>query len=154
MKYLTPEEASRLQHQASGRERLAALATFLEALPANSLTLGFWFRDGRGCAVGLAAASEPWFQAQGLRLKDVERLALCHPVYRDMSDWDAVAAFFDLSLEDCRDLFSAAAYGGVLRPSPSTIAERIRRFLTPCASSDSAEEKPLPSGLMHEAVSF
>lgn len=152
MKYITRQEAIRIQHQASGPERLATLATFLETLPPNRLTLGFWFKDGRGCAVGLAAAMEPWFQAQGLRLKDIDRPVLCHPVYQDRSDWDAVAAFFGLSFEHCRELFSAAAYKGMLRPSPSVMVGRIRRYLAACATADSAEGRSLPSGYMHESV--
>jgi hypothetical protein len=129
MQYVTRQEASQFQYQASGPERLAALATFLGALPPNRLTLCFWFKNNRGCAVGLAAATGVWFQAQGLRLKDIDRPALCRPVYQEMSDWDAVSAFFDLSNQEGQELFSAAAYNRVPQPPPSLIAARIRRHL-------------------------
>lgn len=135
MKFITRHEASRRQHQATGGERLAALATFLDSLRPGRLTLGLWFGNGRGCAVGLAAATEPWFQAQGLRLKDVERPSLCHPVYRESSDWEAVAAFFGLTFAEARELFSAAAYDGGLQPAPRIVADRIRQHL---AARDSA----------------
>jgi len=129
MQYLSRQQVSRMQHQAPGPERLAMLATFLEALPPKRLTFCFWFRNGRGCAVGLAAATDVWFQAQGLRLDDIDRPALCRPVYRDKTDWDAVSAFFDLSLEQAQALFSAAAYNDVRQPEPGLVAARIRRHL-------------------------
>jgi len=129
MQYLTRQEAFRLQYRASGRERLAALATFLDDLPPNRLSLCFWFKNNRGCAVGLAAATGLWFQAQGLRLVDIDRPALCRPVYQDKTDWDAVSAFFDLSYERAQELFSAAAYYDVRQPAPGLIAARIRRHL-------------------------
>jgi hypothetical protein len=152
MKYITRQEAVRFQHQATGTERLAALAAFLEALPPDRLTLGFWFKDGRGCAVGLAAATEPWFQAQGLRLKDIDRPALCHPFYQEMSDWDAVTAFFDLSFEHCRELFSAGAYNDGLQPPPGLIARRIRLYLAADATAETSGEEQDSSEVMHEAV--
>lgn len=129
MQYVTRQEASRIQHQARGPERLAMLATFLEDLPPNRLTLCFWFKNNRGCAVGLAAATEVWFQNQGLRLEDVDRPALCRPVYQDKADWDAVSAFFELTFEQAKTLFSAAAYNDVRQPAPGLIAARIRRHL-------------------------
>jgi len=129
MQYVSRHEALQFQHRASGGERLAALATFLDSLSQDRLTLCFWFGNGRGCAVGLAAATDVWFQAQGLRLKDIDRPALCRPVYRNMSDWDAVAGFFGLTHEQAQALFSAAAYDCVAQPSPRLIAERIRQHL-------------------------
>ena len=136
MRYLTRQEAFRLQHQATGRERLRALAEFVEALPADRLTLGFWFKSGRGWAVGLAAAIDPWFQAQGLRLDEIDRPALCHPVCQQKSDWNAVAAFLDLNLKQCRGLFTAAAYAGNLRPLPHLVSEKIAQHLAADRSTD------------------
>ena len=144
MKYITRQEASRLQHHARGPERLAALATFLDALPPKRLTLCLWFRNGRGCAVGLAAATEPWFQAQGLRLEDIDRPSLCRPVYQGKTDWDAVSAFFDLSYEQAQGLFSAAAYKDVRQPVPRLIAARIRRHLASGAPPDRSRKDSAP----------
>ena len=39
-------------YHASGRERLEHLADFLEDLGPDSLTFGFWYGQGKGCAVG------------------------------------------------------------------------------------------------------
>jgi len=145
MQFITRHEASRHQYQATGGERLAALATFLDSLRPGRLTLGLWFGNGRGCAVGLAAATEPWFQAQGLRLKGVERPSLCHPVYRESSDWEAVAEFFGLTVAEAYELFSAAAYGGNLQPAPRTVADRIRQHLAARDPADAAVCAPVPA---------
>ena len=56
------------QFRASGRDRLIRLADFLENVPAGMLTFTRWYGDGHGCAVCLAAAQDPWFQAQELTL--------------------------------------------------------------------------------------
>lgn len=132
MRYITREGASPLQYRASGRERLEALARFVEALPADRVTLRCWFSNGRGCAVGLAA-TDPWFQAQGLRLENVAQIARCHPVYLGRSDWDAVAAFFGLSVEQCRSLFAAEAYCCDRQALPRLMADRIRIHLAAAA---------------------
>ena len=145
MQHKTRQQTLQLQHRASGRERLSMLATFLEDLPPGRLTLGCWFRNGRGCAVGLAASAEPWFQAQGLRLQDMTEPARCHPVYREFSDWNAVAAFFDLDFEQCRALFAAGAYEGNLEPSPLMLAQRIRGLLEIRGTADSGGEN-IPAG--------
>lgn len=139
MRYLTRQEASLFQHIASGPDRLRALVSFLDALPAERLSLGFWFRDGRGCAIGLAAATDPWFQAQGLRLAEIDKPALCHPVYREKSDWESVTAFFELGVEQCRWLFAAAAYSTPVRLTPRSIAERIERQLATAGAATSSK---------------
>jgi hypothetical protein len=133
MRYITREGTSRFQYRATGLERLEALVAFLDALPADRLTLRFWFSDGRGCAVGLAA-TDPWFQAQGLRLENIEQLARCHPVYLGRSDWEAIAAFFELSTEQCRSFFAAEAYPCSAQSLPQIMAERIRRHLVDVTS--------------------
>lgn len=107
--------------------------SFLEALPPDRITLRFWFSDGRGCAVGLAA-TDPWFQAQGLQLEHIDQLARCHPVYLGRTDWDAVAAFFELTIDQCRSLFAAEAYQCSLQPLPQIMADRIKRHLAPASS--------------------
>ena len=133
MRYVTRERASQLQYRATGRERLSALVSFVEALPPDQITLRFWFSDGRGCAVGLAA-TDPWFQAQGLRLENVDQLARCHPVYLGRTDWDAVAAFFELTIDQCRSLFAAEIYRCNPESLPQIMADRIKRHLAPASS--------------------
>jgi hypothetical protein len=123
MKYIDPRRVP--GYRASGRERLAELARFLEALPAERLTFSRWYGDGVGCAVGLAAMLEPWFQAQGLALRHDENLKECQPVYDGRKDWRAVTAFFDLTQAEARELFAPHGYGE-LRPDPKRIAAKIR----------------------------
>jgi hypothetical protein len=112
-------------HVATGRERLAMLADFVETLPAERLSLTRWFGFGKGCAVAWAA-TDPWFRAQGLRLEDCESLADCRPEYRQRSDWPAVASFFEISQQEAQMLFGGASG---LRPDPAALAHRIRGFL-------------------------
>ncbi|MBI4182504.1 MAG: hypothetical protein HY521_00735 [Proteobacteria bacterium] len=116
-------------HVASGRERLERLAALVETLPPATFTLSRWYGQGRGCAVGWAAAGDPWFQAQGLRLEGDGSLKDCRPVYGEKTDWQAVQGFFDLSFEDVARLFVPAAYDGEMQPHPRRMATRIRRFL-------------------------
>ena len=112
-------------HVATGRERLSALADFVESLPAERLSLTRWFGFGKGCAVAWAA-TDPWFRAQGLRLQEPDSLAECRPEYRERTDWAAVASFFDISQRDAQMLFGG---GAGLRPDPCALAGRIRSFL-------------------------
>jgi hypothetical protein len=116
-------------YRASGLERLDQLATFLDTVAPDRLTFSRWYGDGKGCAVGLAAAEEPWFQAQGLALRRNDDLKECQPIYGDRRDWRAVVAFFEISQADARSLFAPDGYGGELRPRPERIAARIRDFL-------------------------
>jgi hypothetical protein len=127
MRYVNPRSVPGFR--ASGRERLEQLANFLDTVAPGRLTFSRWYGDGRGCAVGLAAANEPWFQAQGLSLRRNDDLKECQPVYRDRRDWRAVVAFFEISQAEARSLFAPDAYDGELRPSPRLVAARIRAFL-------------------------
>lgn len=116
-------------YKASGEERLVELAGFLDGLPAGILTFSRWYGHGRGCAVGLAAVHSAWMKAQGLELADDRSLKDCRPVYEGRSDWDAVAAFFDIDIDVARRLFSRIGYDGELRPHPRAVAAAIRRHL-------------------------
>ena len=114
---------------ASGRERLEMLASFVETLPPERLTLTRWYGFGKGCAVGWAAATHPWFQAQGLKLGDVENLVACRPEFGQKSDWAAVASFFEITPAEAQALFGPGGHGGALRPHPVRMADAIRAFL-------------------------
>lgn len=116
-------------HRASGRDRLNRLADFLDSVPVGMLTFTRWYGDRRGCAVGLAAAHDVWFQAQGLTLVGDGTLKECRPVYEEHSEWPAVANFFEISLGEALDLFTAGGYGGTLRPQPSDVAQKVRKHL-------------------------
>jgi len=117
------------QFHASGRDRLARLAEFLENLPTGMLTFTRWYGDGHGCAIGLAAAHDPWFQAQGLTLVDDGKLKECHPAFEEHSEWPAVAQFFGISLAEALDLFTAGGYGGIMRPPAREVAGKVRAYL-------------------------
>ena len=127
MERKTPQEIPR--YGASGAERLAMLADFVETLPPGKLTFARWYGQRRGCAVGLAAAQDPWFAAQGLRLEREESLKDCRPCYAGRSDWAAVVAFFEVSHTDARELFDRVGYGGEICPAPARVAVRIRDYL-------------------------
>ncbi len=131
MKYEHPQDLPR--YKASPRERLERSAQFAETITPEILTFTKWHGHGKGCVVGLAAAADPWFQAQGLGLRHDENLKECQPVYRDFQDWRAVSKFFALSMEDARKLFSQDGYEGETRPHPKRIAQNIRRHLTSMA---------------------
>lgn len=127
MKHQHPQELARFK--APTRERLERLAQFVETIAPEALTFTKWYGHGKGCPIGLAAATDPWFQAQGLGLRHNESLKECQPVYLDFRDWRAVTKFFELSMDDARSLFSQDGYGGEFRPHPKRVAENIRRHL-------------------------
>lgn len=117
------------QYRASGSARLARLADYLENVPPGMLTFTRWYGASRGCAIGLAITYDPWFQAQGLTLVDGGTLKECRPEFEGRSEWLAVAQFFEISLGDALDLFTAAGYGGEMRPPAGAVAEKIRAHL-------------------------
>ncbi len=127
MERRTPQEIPR--HGASGAERLAMLADFVETLPPGQLTFARWYGQRRGCAVGLAAARDPWFAAQGLKLEREESLKDCRPCYAGRSDWAAAVAFFDVSHGDARELFDRIGYDGEICPAPARVAAKVRGYL-------------------------
>jgi len=116
-------------HEASGRERLMELARFLDEVPADRLTFACWYAHGKGCAVGLAAAQNPWFQAQGLHLASDNGRGGYWPVYGSRTDRAAVADFFAISLADVRELFDPQGYQGAREPHPKRVASKIRGSL-------------------------
>ena len=122
MKYMTPRDIP--QYQASGRERLEALAAFVEGLSADWVSFANW----RSCLVGLAA-KDPWFVAQGLSLEYDERVDECRPAYAGRTDWMAVSIFFEIGVENARQLLDPSGYNGDLHPSRTDVAHRLRSYL-------------------------
>jgi hypothetical protein len=139
MKYSKATELR--SYQASPVERLEHLAVFLSTLPKGNLMFSRWYGQRGGCAVGLAAALCPWFQAQGLRLENIDSLKDCHPVFGKHAEWNAVAKFFALSDEDMKSLFDQSGYGGNMRPDPSIVSRKIQTYLSMQAAS-SPENSP------------
>jgi len=136
---------SRQRHVASGHERLAYLAAFLDTVAPDRVTFSRWYSSGKGCAVGLAAVLEPRIQAQGLGLANEDSLKECRPVYAGKSDWEAVTAFFGITHQQATVLFTPAGYHGELRPHPRRISDRIRSML--------AEPTPVPvGGIVRELI--
>ncbi len=122
MKYMTPRDIP--QYQASGRERLEALAAFVEGLSADWVSFANW----RSCLVGLAA-KDPWFVAQGLSLEYDERVNECRPAYAGRTDWMAVSKFFEISVDNARQLLEPSGYNGELHPSRFDVAHKLRSYL-------------------------
>jgi hypothetical protein len=122
MKYMTPRDIP--QYQASGRERLEALAAFVEGLSADWVSFANW----RSCIVGLAA-KDPWFVAQGLSLEYDERVGECRPAYAGRTDWMAVSKFFEIGVDNARQLLDPSGYNGELHPSRSVVAHKLRSHL-------------------------
>jgi hypothetical protein len=116
-------------HRASGAERLAQLADFLDTVGPDRLTFSWWYGDGKGCAVALAAAEEPWFKAQGLALAHEDSPRDCHPIYDGAVEWRALSRFFELDVKTLRRLFDRTGYEGNLRPHPREVAAKIRALL-------------------------
>ena len=127
MQYNRPQELRILV--SSGRERLEHLAAFVEELAPGRLTFTRWYGADHGCAVGLAAAEHPWFQAQGFCLQYEDSLKDCRPVFGDKTDWCAVAEFFDIDLAEATRMFDRQGYGGNVRPHSDRVAARIRAHL-------------------------
>jgi hypothetical protein len=138
MEYRAPREIPTTL--ASGRERLSRLAAFLDGLAPEKLTLTRWYGDGIGCAVGLAAALDPWFKAQGVRLVDQDDFKQCRPVYQDKTDWRAVASFFQIGINEAAHLFGRRSYAKQAQPHPSRMAARIRAYLA-CTGPDAGHEQ-------------
>ncbi len=122
MQYMTPRDMP--QYRASGRERLEALASFAEGLSADWVSFANW----QSCLVGLAA-KDPWFLAQGLSLEYDERVDACGPAYAGRTDWMAVSKFFEISVENARQLLEPSGYNGELHPSRSDVAHKLRSYL-------------------------
>ena len=127
MQYRSPRGLQ--NHRATGAGRLAQLADFLDTVEPGRLTFSWWYGDGKGCAVALAAAEEPWFKAQGLTLAHADSPRDCHPIYDDASEWRALARFFELDVKALRRLFDRTGYDGNLNPHPREVAGKIRAHL-------------------------
>lgn len=90
-------------------ERLRRLRSLLDGLDeaqTAAFDLDYWSYRGRRDAVGLAALDR-WFRRQGLRLALTggHHDMLPRPAFDGRYNWDAVAAFFGLTLAEADHLF-------------------------------------------------
>lgn len=142
-------------------ERLIELAALLEADPADwpqgpdetepRFDLRSWYSCAAGCgtvccAAGLAGLHPP-FQAEGFGLKRTRLSGMSEPVFRpagdstELTDWDAVAAFFGLSYDNGLEAparrfdgspvaraFYDWCYAPADRTNPKAVAARLRRL--------------------------
>ena len=60
-----------------------------------------------------------------------------HPVFDWHTERNAVASFFELSVEEMRSLFDQSGYGGNMRPDSSRVARKMQAYL-----SKSVEKMP------------
>lgn len=112
--------------------RLTALAALLDVTAPDKFNLSTWHCGTAACAVGTAAMHLD-FNYQGLHMHCSNRALVPAYDYGDgtapLKGWDAVEAFFDLSLGQAGDLFSAGAYSSYAS-KPADVAARIRKFIT------------------------
>lgn len=81
-----------------------------------------------GCAIGWAT-SIPAFKYAGFKLDDKNP----HPTWKELNNWNAVKAFFDITFQDASYLFDSWSYttrNGNRKKnlSPVEVADRIRDF--------------------------
>lgn len=144
----------------TGQNRLLKLADYLDTLSPAELRMDAWFSKRRGydvwdrqmyvvpdlyhgqnvsnirkltsecgyaaCAVG-HACSIPSFRKAGLKLTKFGNYT--DPTYKGSSNWYAVESFFDIDNHTAKLLFSSDSYKNP-RVRPSTVANRIRKFVT------------------------
>lgn len=111
-------------------ERLQQMVAMLRGLPPTH-HIGFdltdWHCGTAACAVGHACLS-PWFQAEGLSLR--QDWGGVTPMFGDFDGWEAVEKFFGLSNDDAEHLFYRWKYPkyGVDTTAPE-VADRIEQFI-------------------------
>lgn len=115
----------------------------LPSLTDKNFNLSEWFHDygeTRGtvaCAVGWAA-SDPWFNAEGLKLEPYSGMTgndMKTPTFIDADGWkyrgySAVNYFFDIEGDTSSWLFSYPAYDPEDVRNPLAVAKRIREFVS------------------------
>lgn len=117
-------------------KRLLRLADFLDTVPRSRLRMGRWTNTCDvnlktcgtvACAFGWACTI-PYFRRLGLKITDGgEYLADKEPTFKGETGYAAAEEFFQISYGAARFLFSPHAYK--YEPRPTTVANRIRRFV-------------------------
>lgn len=121
-------------------QKLEGAGPYLEygPIPWDKWTFREWFRwtikpttvdptakDFAADAIGWAA-TDPWFQAEGLVIKDLGYKAV--PSHNDRLGFAAVQTFFGLTPSESDWLFWIGSYEGV-DPWPEIVASRIYEFI-------------------------
>lgn len=106
-------------------ERLTVLRDFLLALPPEKVDLSLWSnRCGTlACAVGWACTIPEFNEAGLVRWQRSEDDSIA-PYYNRLHSWDAVEAFFELSMDEASALFSHDKPGWV---SAGEVLDLVRR---------------------------
>jgi hypothetical protein len=125
------------------RERLQHLITILERVPPSHLEMEGWICGTSACAIGWAAR-DPVFNQQGFMLRNTRSPFPVYvldgaPVADNPDSWDAVMAFFELTLDDALYMFSHRMYTSdekddegfskTFKPTPADVIARIRELL-------------------------
>lgn len=130
------------------KERLLLLANRLEADAANPNGMKFdllnWFSEETvngydnptqlkpdcnttGCAIGLAMLT-PEFNAEGFKAEK----RVFDPEFGNRLGWGAVEEYFNLTRDECEQLFQLSSYSSALRKGADgerAVAARIREFV-------------------------
>lgn len=113
-----------------GAERLRILADFLPSVPVERFDIRDWACGTVACACG-HATTIPAFREAGLELVPVGVLGSGTKglKFGKHRDFNAAAAFFDISSADTDRLFGQLSYGYGRKVTPADVAARIREHL-------------------------
>lgn len=104
-------------------ERLQELTKLLSVVVPETLDLGDWKCETTCCAVG-HACNHPIFIEQGLHWDSNN-----YPAYKELTNWSAVEAFFDISENVAEYLFSEDSYPVDQIITPQSVIERINDII-------------------------
>lgn len=110
-------------------ERLLALATLLDTIPAGAFDLRDWDCGTTACAIG-HACRDPEFQKLGLGRRALTmRKGEFEPVFGKLTGWAAIDAFFGIARAEGYYLFDVNSYRDAAATPPRKVADRIRAFV-------------------------
>ena len=113
-------------------ERLQLVLDIIKPIPKEKFSMETWWNThlSCGCAIG-HSARDPRMIAEGLSLKNT-RPRIGITFQGDMTSFQALAIFFDISLEDTEYLFSATDYDEerhLYSITPDHVIERIKELI-------------------------
>lgn len=111
-------------------EHLNKLIGIIDDIPDDSFYMHRWWNGKSGCVIGWACRNE-YFNSRGLYLMEYDfggSHAEFIPRYNDEWNFDAVAAFFQITFEEAAYLFDRISYH-VAFPSKYTVKNRLIKFI-------------------------